>query len=50
MRKQSDLPAVTITVKSDSNIPDSKSNPLSTTFCFLVSPYTQCSKMVQAAE
>ena len=50
MRKQSDLPTVAIIVKSDSNIPDSKSDPLSTTFCFLVSPYTQLGKMVQAAE
>lgn len=29
-----------MTVKSDSNLPDSKSDPLPITFCFLGSPYT----------
>lgn len=36
MRIWSDLPTVIVTVKLDSNLPDSRSDPLSTTFCFLV--------------
>lgn len=40
MRKQTDLPAVTIIVKLDSNLPDSKSDPLPITFCFLVPSHT----------
>lgn len=40
VRKQSDVLIDTMTVKSDSNLPDSKSDPLPTTFCFLGSPYT----------
>lgn len=31
---------VTMIVKSDSNLPDSKSDPLPITFCFLESAYT----------
>ena len=41
MRKQSDLPTITTIVKSDSDTPDSKSDPLSTMFCFLVTSHTR---------
>lgn len=40
MRRQTDLPAVTIIVKLDSNLPDSKSDPLPTTVCVLVPSLT----------
>ena len=40
MREQSDMLIVTMIVKSDSNLPDSKSDLLPITFCFLESPYT----------